>query len=310
MISVILILLGLVFPANLPAQGARVVARYIEALQGLDYRTIMDLSYSCQRDVAAIKAQNPEDAWPELVEEYYDSKISSITAEHEFRRTNGDLSDLAQNIRALTRLLPPSAKWSIIDSRSGPAVSVSISYSSIEESPIVDGKCLRQAILQFEIHAETQLVMTVRRLPKTDATWSKVPAYLFLEPKGYLTDAASVFSAAEAQRLEVRCAALYRRGRVQIVIVTVPTLEGDLIEKVALHLFTTWEIGPRGVLLLLAVRERQSRITVGHELENAISDSVAAAALKEMRPDLRNGDYEAAINIALDSLAKSIDSPR
>src|SRR5258706_8987703 len=87
-------LLVLVFPAKFPAQearqGASVVTRYIGSLQGLDYRTSIDLSYSCQRDVAAIKAANPEEVWPKLVEEYYDAKISSLPAKPEFRRAFGE----------------------------------------------------------------------------------------------------------------------------------------------------------------------------------------------------------------------------
>jgi hypothetical protein len=332
----ILALLVLVSPAKSHAQearqGARVVARYIESLQGQDYRTMVELSYSCQREVAAIKAQNPEEAWPQLVEEYYASKIGALTDKPKFWRAYGEglsegTGEIAKQIRGLARFVPQSAKWSIIDSRSDhvensvqfggydrTVVSVATSYSSIEESPIVDGKCLKEAILRFEIHAESHLVMTVGRLPEGDVKWKNVPAYMVLQPRGYLTDSASVFPAAEAQRLESRCAGLDRRGRAQIAIVTVPWLEGDPIEKVALNLFTRWEIGTggmnNGVLLILAIRERQSRITVGPGLESVITDQVAAAALKEMRPDLRNGDYEAAINIALDSLAKRIEAPR
>ena len=159
----ILALLVLVFPSKLLAQeslqGAGVVTRYIESLQRLDYRTIMDLSYRCQRDVAAIKAQNPEEASTKLVEEYYESKISALTTKPEFWRASGEglsgaTGELAQQIRVLTRLFPQSTKWSIIDSRSDhvedsiqfgaydrTVVSVSTSYSSIEESPIVEGKC-------------------------------------------------------------------------------------------------------------------------------------------------------------------------
>jgi hypothetical protein len=332
----ILALLVLVFSAKLlaqePQQGAGLVTRYIESLQKLDYRTILDLSYRCQRDVAAIKAQNPEEAWTKLVEEYYESKISSLTTKPEFWRVSrkglsGATGELTQQIRVLTRLLPQSTKWSIIDARSDhvegsiqfgaynrTVVSVSTRYSSIEESPIVDGKCLKEAILQFEIHAKSQLVVTVGRLPKDDVNWSKVPAYIILEPRGYLTDSASVIPAAEAQRIEARCAVLDRRRLAQIAIVTVPLLEGDSLEKVALNLFTRWEIGAsgknNGILLIFAIREQQSRITVGPGLENVISDEVAAVALKEMRPDLRNGDYESAINVALDLLVKRIEAIR
>ena len=56
--------------------GGTVAARYIEALQKGDFRTVIDLSYGYQAEVAQIKAQNPQVLWPKLTNQYYDAKIA------------------------------------------------------------------------------------------------------------------------------------------------------------------------------------------------------------------------------------------
>jgi uncharacterized protein len=87
----------------------------------------------------------------------------------------------------------------------------------------------------------------------------------------------------------------------------VASLKGEPIEKAALDLFKKWGIGRKGIddglLLLLSIEDRKSRITVGYGLEKTITDSVAASILEAMRPDLSARRYAVA-NRALDSLDK------
>lgn len=63
---------------------------------------------------------------------------------------------------------------------------------------------------------------------------------------------------------------------VQIVVVTVPSLEGESLEEYATELFRNFGIGDKtknnGVLLLLALEERQFRVEVGYGLEGALPD--------------------------------------
>ena len=62
----------------------------------------------------------------------------------------------------------------------------------------------------------------------------------------------------------------------QIVVVTVKNLEGNSLEEYATELFRKFGIGDRtknnGVLLLLALEERQFRIEVGYGLEGVLTD--------------------------------------
>lgn len=62
----------------------------------------------------------------------------------------------------------------------------------------------------------------------------------------------------------------------QIVVVTVPSLDGDSLEDYATTLFRNFGIGDKnknnGVLLLLALEERKFRVEVGYGLEGILPD--------------------------------------
>ncbi len=70
---------------------------------------------------------------------------------------------------------------------------------------------------------------------------------------------------------------LYEKTGAQIVIVTVQNLEENSLEEYATELFRSFGIGDKdknnGVLLLLALEERQFRIEVGYGLEGALTDA-------------------------------------
>ena len=128
------------------------------------------------------------------------------------------------------------------------------------------------------------------------------------KPAGYVTDSAHVMSVSDIKLLNVRCEGFYLTHRAQIALVTVPSLRAEPIEKAALDLFNKWGLGRKGIndglLLLLSIEDRKSRITVGYGLERTITNSAAASILQAMRPDLRTGKYTSALGLALDSLEK------
>jgi len=138
----------------------------------------------------------------------------------------------------------------------------------------------------------------------------RLPAFSQMpdKPSGFVTDAARVIPAADVKLLETRCARIDQTHRAQIAIVIVSSLEGKPIEQATLELFRKWGIGRKGIdngiMLLLSVADRKSRLTVGYGLEHTISDSAAASILQKMQPDLRDGKYTSALNLALDSLEK------
>jgi uncharacterized protein len=120
-----------------------------------------------------------------------------------------------------------------------------------------------------------------------------------LKPEGYVSDFARVIDPASRAQLERYCANLERSTGAQLALVTLPSLEGEPVEDVANALFRAWGIGRKGenngALLLLSIGDRRSRLEVGYGLEPIITDGEAGSLLRAMAPELRAGQYGAAL---------------
>jgi uncharacterized protein len=94
----------------------------------------------------------------------------------------------------------------------------------------------------------------------------------------------------------------------QLVVVTVPTLNGQDIARYSTALGNKLGVGQadkdNGVLLVVAPKERQVRIAVGYGLEGLLTDQRAAVIVRDMIPYFRAGDGPRAIQIGF----KEIDS--
>ena len=116
-----------------------------------------------------------------------------------------------------------------------------------------------------------------------------------MKPQGYVSDFAEVIDAGSRARLEQYCGSLESTTGVQMAIVTVPSLNGEPIDQVANDLFRKWGIGQKGkdngILLMLAIADRRSRLELGYGLEPAITDGMAGDVLRSMQPYLRAGRY-------------------
>ena len=135
-------------------------------------------------------------------------------------------------------------------------------------------------------------------------------------PAGYVSDFAGVLNPQGWQRLEALSKELDEKTHAQLAIVTVKSLQGRPIEDFSIDLATKWGIGykggPRdekadqGILLLLAIEDRQDRIEVGYGLEPIITDGRSGSILRAMTPALRNGDYDGALWLGAASIAQPI----
>ncbi len=131
------------------------------------------------------------------------------------------------------------------------------------------------------------------------------------KPTGYVNDYAGVLSVSAKQQLEALATELDQKTGSQLAIVTVNSLQGEPIEDFSIKLATRWGIGRKdkgdtGVLLLLAIQDRQSRIEVGYGIEPIITDGQAGSILRAMRPMLRAGNYDSAIWQAAGQIATLI----
>lgn len=117
---------------------------------------------------------------------------------------------------------------------------------------------------------------------------------------GRVVDNANLLSAAEEAELVTELGALERRTSDQLVIVTVPSLNGQAIEAFGLALGRHWGIGQRGkdngVLLIVAPAERKVRIEVGSGLEAILINARAQEIIdRDMLPAFRRGASSEAI---------------
>nr|WP_092074794.1 TPM domain-containing protein [Dendrosporobacter quercicolus]NSL49271.1 TPM domain-containing protein [Dendrosporobacter quercicolus DSM 1736]SDN13789.1 uncharacterized protein SAMN04488502_112105 [Dendrosporobacter quercicolus] len=116
----------------------------------------------------------------------------------------------------------------------------------------------------------------------------------------YIQDYAGVVSADSKKRINELGSQLAAKTKAQIVVVTVKTLGETPLEDYALAILRQWGIGDKtlnnGVLLLVAVEDRKSRIEVGYGLEGALPDARTGQIQDEyMLSYFRQGNYDQGI---------------
>jgi uncharacterized protein len=131
------------------------------------------------------------------------------------------------------------------------------------------------------------------------------------QPTDYVSDYAHVLSPEAIARLDSICAQLdHSKANAQIAVVTVHDLNGDDAADYADQLETKWKMGKkgsdRGVLILLATADHKYRIEVGYGLEGILPDGKVGDIGREMVPDLRAGDYDGAVSLAVGEVAQVI----
>ncbi|MGY3930749.1 Domain of uncharacterised function (DUF477) [Aeromonas encheleia] len=117
---------------------------------------------------------------------------------------------------------------------------------------------------------------------------------------GRVVDEASLMSRKQAHQLTQQLAAFEKRSGIQLVVVSVDSLDGNTIEEYGYQLGRHWGIGQKarnnGVLLLIAQDERKVRIEVGYGLEGALPDAIAANIIQtRILPAFKRGDMVAGI---------------
>lgn len=124
---------------------------------------------------------------------------------------------------------------------------------------------------------------------------------------GRVNDYAKLLSPEVATRLEQKLAAFEREQSTQIVVLTIPSLQGDNIDQFAIRVVEQWKIGQKGkdngVLLVLAQAERKVRIEVGMGLQGVLPDITAGQIIRNvMRPLLISNNFDQALSAGADAI--------
>lgn len=126
------------------------------------------------------------------------------------------------------------------------------------------------------------------------------------KPTGFVNDFAGIIKPETKAKLEGLMTSFERSTGNEVAVVTLPSLDGNPVEDVAVDLFAQWGIGKKGqdngILFLIAPNEKRMRIEVGYGLEGTINDALAGRILDEaVVPRFREGDMDG--GIAAGSLA-------
>ena len=115
------------------------------------------------------------------------------------------------------------------------------------------------------------------------------PEYGIYDPDHYLTDETI------SQIRELNNVNSKKSEKFQMGVYVVKSLNGETIETVANETARAWKIGysgdNHGVLIVVAVEDRKSRIETSNNVASKITDYQTNRFLKTARPYFQNGDY-------------------
>src|SRR4030043_1833724 len=139
-------------------------------------------------------------------------------------------------------------------------------------------------------------------------------AYAFDVPKlqGYVNDYGNMISPSVRAELENELKSFEQTDSTQIIILTIPSLEGEVMEDLSIKVAESWKIGQKnkdnGVIFLVAKQERKMRIEVGRGLEGKLTDLVSGQIIDRIvKPRFAKGDFDGGFLAATQGL---IDAAR
>jgi uncharacterized protein len=114
--------------------------------------------------------------------------------------------------------------------------------------------------------------------------------------KQRITDQAGILNQSEVRDLDERLSQFEKETSTQIAVLIISSLDGadlaDYTYRVAEENHLGKKGNDNGVLLLVAMEERDIRIEVGYGLEGALTDVMSGRIIRnEIAPKFRSGDY-------------------
>ncbi|MDR1354463.1 MAG: TPM domain-containing protein [Oscillospiraceae bacterium] len=142
------------------------------------------------------------------------------------------------------------------------------------------------------------------------------PAWSQVVPKPtdgfYVNDFAGMLSAETKEQIKSVAETFYAKNNIQVVVVTIPSLDGADINQYAINLAREWKIGSAeqntGVLILVAESESEIRIEVGLGLEAEFNDAKAGRLIRRCSAHIKK-DYNGGIKELVALLIAELDDP-
>jgi uncharacterized protein len=128
---------------------------------------------------------------------------------------------------------------------------------------------------------------------------------------GRVVDDAHLLDAGTTANLSAKLAAFEQKSGIQLVVATLPSLQGHEIEDYGYQFGRAWGIGQKGknngALLIVAPNEHRVRIEVGYGLEGTLTDAVSRLIIENaILPRLRVNDYAGGISRGVDDIIQAL----
>lgn len=129
--------------------------------------------------------------------------------------------------------------------------------------------------------------------------------------KGRVNDYASILSPETAQKLDTALSAIESSDSTQIVVLTIPSLEGEVLEEFSIKVAEAWKIGQNnldnGVILLVSKNDRKLRIEAGRGLEGKLTDLISGRIIRsEIIPKFKEGDFNGGIEAGINAIVSVV----
>ncbi|MET0239613.1 MAG: TPM domain-containing protein [Sphingobium sp.] len=136
---------------------------------------------------------------------------------------------------------------------------------------------------------------------------SLAAAQEFPKLTGQVVDNANLLDPAQEQALTAKLATLTQQTGRQVVVATLPDLQGYDIADYGYRLGRAWGIGSKesndGALLIVAPNERRVRIEVGPGLEGILTDALSSIIIaRAVTPRFKAGDFPGGIDAGVDEI--------
>jgi uncharacterized protein len=127
----------------------------------------------------------------------------------------------------------------------------------------------------------------------------------------HINDYAHMISEPTARGLERQLAELEKTDSTQVVVLTIPGLEGESLEDFSIKVAEAWRIGSKGVdngVILLIVRDdRKVRIEVGRGLEGKLTDLVSGHIIRNsIIPRFKAGDFDGGVRAGVGGIVEAV----
>jgi uncharacterized protein len=131
---------------------------------------------------------------------------------------------------------------------------------------------------------------------------------------GRVVDNAHLLDAGQVQTLTDRLAALEQNSGRQLVVATIPDLQGYPIEDYGYRLGRTWGLGAKdknnGAILIVAPKERKVRVEVGYGLEGILTDALSSVIIRtQILPAFREGKMGDGIVAGTQAIIEQLSLP-